>query len=732
VPFHSRARASLVLVKRTPPWAVPVVPMALAIVLMPARLVGASATRVYGTEAGGGVPPPPPPPPQPASAARTDPIVARRAARPTRGRAAPGGAAAWPGASKAGSEHGERKGAPGAGTCCMQHHAEDQPVTGQDFRARARSLGSKPFGRATLCGGTQRWPGGRGGAALSCAPCCAPPFPCCSSPHPSPRRHHRRRASPSPANADAPARHRRRRSSREANERTLVVVLDPSPELAKGGLRDAFAAALAANAKTSWRRRRIASGRGRREGPLVVAADPRARAGGAGDRRPRSQREGGYFQQRVHVGARGGGRAGGARAIAPCSSWRSRTATSRTTSRQTVATLQKAKVRVEMLTSEATLADSYWAENVRTSDKPRGADDDRPGWRGRSICRGAGCSRSTPRTRRRRLGCAVGLQPSRGHDRWPRVPACERVQQTAHKCGFRSQCLFCNGDHAPRGRRRGAVCCSRSWRRSSAARDESLADDRRRSELPRDGRYLACFRAGRPRSTGTAGQARRHLGERSRPRPGARSAPDSRPRASRVTRRAPSRPPRRRTAARRRARRRARGIAPEDARSRAASRRGAVHRRHAAAHARQLDLTYAAWCRDVARSWSMAPRQHCWRRRSGGRRRSAPGRRQLHQPEPLPRRAPFFATELPGGEKLRTELERLDALYLATCRVGVSCPFGLLLRHNGIARFWPAFPAVAGPLPRCGRRVPPSRRDPSRPADRRAPGVAARALRVVR
>jgi hypothetical protein len=79
---------------------------------------------------------------------------------------------------------------------------------------------------------------------------------------------------------------------------------------------------------------------------------------------------------------------------------------------------------------------------------------------------------------------------------------------------------------------------------------------------------------------------------------------------------------------------------------------------------------------------------------------------------------PFFAVELPGRPALRAELELLDRLYRDYQQRYGKSQFGQLLRRNGIAQFWPTFPGVAGKLP---RHRPKTANEPAGPVTPRRP-----------
>lgn len=497
----------------------------------------------------------------------------------------------------------------------------------------------------------------------------------------------------------------------DGGERTLVVLLDPAPGLVSGGFVDAFAAALTANAKAVAGTRIGLCVTGAKD-PLVVAPtdDHQAvlRAMRTAVARPAGDFQNVFAAARAAVPAFGGSAGERVLLIAALEN-----GDLEDDVEATVVALQKAKVRVEMLTSEATLADSYWAAHSY-HDAPRGAQMtgadggviDLPwGW----LFQRDSANETTP----------AGFAPW-GYSRLAAATA-GRVflhatsQQTRHSCGANLDCLFCRGDHTPPddawhsallaqvaplvGTRSDTLAAMRrdpscramvdTWRAAAKAGLLLCEPPIRMNattaspERARSGRHLGLTdSASFPRNAKNAEQAAevaRQLGEE---------------------------------------------LAAELARIPADK----TTPRYAAAAqytvvmlqlTRVNLITFAAYCRDVAPGLfdnepdPLLPPE-VPRARGEGRPMGI-GFTNLSLCHGV---KPFYAVELPGGAALRAELERLDALWLGyQVRWGRS-PFGLALRQNGIAQFWPTFPGLGRDPP---RRRPKTGDQPEGPITPRRP-----------
>jgi hypothetical protein len=472
-------------------------------------------------------------------------------------------------------------------------------------------------------------------------------------------------------------------SSREAEERTLIVLLDPSPALANGGFVEAFQAALAANAK-SLAQTRIGLAVTRSKDALVVeptlehAAVVRAMQAEAA-------RPGGEFQNVFRAARGAAGAFGGSSGERVLLIAALENGDVEDDVEATVATLQKAKVRVEMLTSEATLADSYWAEHGY-AETPRGATMtgadgaviDLPwGWLFQIHSANESTAAGHAPWGYSRLAAATG----------GRVYLHSNSQQTAHSCGFRTQCLFCSGDHAPE---------DDAWSSVLLAQIAPLTVSRQDSldALGKDPSFRAMVDTWR--AAARAGLLRSEPPIKLSPT----SASLDRARTGRslglLDTASFSRHAKNAEDAAEEARQLGEALAAELA---SIPRERTTPRCAAAAQytvvllqlTRVNLITYAAWCRDMAPQLVdgradelLAPEQPAVKEEQRVTGVSFTNLSLCHGVKP------FYAVELPGGEKLRAELERLDALCVDYLSRWGKSPFGAALRQNGIARFWPA------------------------------------------
>ena len=472
-----------------------------------------------------------------------------------------------------------------------------------------------------------------------------------------------------------------------------MVLLDPSPGLVNGGFADAFAAALAANAEALKQTRIGLAVPGQKDAVIVsptlehdeVVQAMRAQLQQAGE-----EFHNVFAAARSAADAFGGHKGERVLLIAALEN-----GDVEDDVEQAVSALQKAKVRVEMLTSEATLADSYWAAR-QYQDKPRGTTLTGPdgavvdlpwGW----LFQFGSANETTP----------AGYAPW-GYTRLAaategRVFLHATSQQTGHSCGVYAQCLFCNGDHAPPDdawnsalvTQLAPIVASRDDSLTAMARDPSfraMVDTWRaaakagllRSEPPikmtatsaspdraRDGRHLgltdsASF-ARNAKNAEQAADKAKQLGDAL---------------AAELAR-----------------------IAPNDTAPRYAA--AAQYTVVLLQLTRVNLITYAAWCRDVAPDLfdqrGDAPPPPEVPSIDSDQRPVGVGFSNLSLCHGV---KPFYAVELPGGAELHRELERLDALFLGYMARWGRSQFGTALRQNGIARFWPTFPGVAGKVPR--------------------------------
>lgn len=378
--------------------------------------------------------------------------------------------------------------------------------------------------------------------------------------------------------------------------------------------------------------------------------------------------------------------------------------------------LQRAKVRCEALTSEATLADCYWAARPY-QDKPRGT----------TLTGADGAVIDVPWGWLFQFGSANETTPA-GFAMWGitrlaaatggRVFLYAAATQTQHQCSIHSRCLFCTGDH---------LHPDDAW-------SEPLVDMLAPPSLSRGDTHAAlggdpCFRAMLDawRQASEAGLVSSSPGvklttagaEPERARPGrdldltdgaaferqARRAEEAAAKAQQIGAQLQTRLD---------------GIEAGKARPRCDA--AARYTRVMLQVTRVNLLTYAAWCRDVAPTLfgkeaaiPLPPETASVERED---RPVGVGVSTLGLCHGV---APFYAVELPGMPGLRTELEALDRMFVAYQQRYGKSQFGLLLRRNGIAQFWPTFPGNSTPPP---RQRPKSASDANGPITPRRPARA--------
>ncbi|MFM1872289.1 MAG: hypothetical protein RL398_1711 [Planctomycetota bacterium] len=481
---------------------------------------------------------------------------------------------------------------------------------------------------------------------------------------------------------------------REATERTLLLVVDPSAGLAQSGFVDALEVALRENVE-ALARTRIALGIVGRKDPLVLAPTVEHIKVGTAVREalaaPSGEFVNVYAAVRDSLSAFSGATGERAALLVTLEN-----GDAEDDVEQVVAALGKAKVRLDVLTSESTLADSYWAARPN-QDKPRGttltgsdgAVIDLP-WG--FVAQQFAANENTP------SGYAMWGLSRLAAGTGGRVYLHSQKTQTRHVCGVYSQCLFCTGDHLPP---------DDTWNTALQAQLAPSVASRSEvfGELGRDPAYRATIDAWR--AAAEAGLM--HSGPPVRVTTGA-AQPD-RARTGRGLDLWSTASFDRNAKRAEEAAQKAKAIAEKlRAQIEALPADGVQPRARAAAEylvvLLQLTRTnligYAGFCREIAPEWF-----------------DEKARAQLAAPE-VPsidddRRPvgvgytnlclchgvkPFFAVELPGGEAFKTELVRLDELYTAYMAKYGRSQFGMALRHNGIARYWPTFPGIVGKVPR--------------------------------
>jgi hypothetical protein len=494
-------------------------------------------------------------------------------------------------------------------------------------------------------------------------------------------------------------------------ERTVIVVVDPAASLVKAGFATAFATAVQQNQK-QLANTKLGLGVVGQKGVLVVP--PTTDHGTVLTQlrssldRPAAEFQNVYADLRTAAAAFPSGSGDRVLLLVTLEN-----GDVEDDVEQTATLLRKGRIQVEVLTSEATLADNYWAARPY-QEKPRGTTLTGPdtavidlpwGWlfqvRAANECTPAGFAMWGLT----RLAAATG----------GRVFLHAEASQTAHQCAVFARCLFCTGDHMPPDdawsnglvNQLGPLATSRgdtyaalgsdpyframvdTWKAAAEAglvqsqpgirvTTAGAAPDRARPGRDLDLTDTASFDRHRKRAE-EAAQKAQQLGD------------ELQQQLDRIDA--------------------GKGIPREEAAAR--------YTRVLLQLTRVNLLTFAAWCRDIA------PAQFA---------KNAPTPQAPEVPvvdgEQRPAGIgfsnfclchgvrPFFAIELPGGEALRPELEKLDQLYTAfQARYGKS-QFGYALRRNGIAQFWVTFPGIAAKLP---RNRPKSENDQTGPITPRRP-----------
>lgn len=482
--------------------------------------------------------------------------------------------------------------------------------------------------------------------------------------------------------------------------RTILVVLDPSKAVADAGFGAAFAAAVEAN------RQELA---GTELGLLVVGDDKPEIVAPTTDhdaivrqvRRYAAQGDGAFHNVYAAVNVAAGllAKTAGERVLLLVAL---ENGDVEDDVERVAYGLQKARVRVQVVTSEATLADTYWQRNGQRNN-PRGTEltgPDAPavdlpwGW----WAHWTTANELTP----------AGFAPW-GFNRLAaatdgRVFLYAAASQLRHECSYRTGCLFCEGDHqhpddawnpglvdqlAPlAGSRRESLALLGedpaframivTWQ---AAAREGLVSHEPAIELKGGGAQLGRLRPARDLGLFATARFSRHAG-----------------RAEKAADKA--------------------GEFADELRSTLEQLDERECQQRALAAARytvvMLQLTrvnmlnYAAWCRQVGPQFESS--------REVG---FLPPETFVGDPERRPFAVghstltlchgvkPYFAVELPGGEALRPELEKLDELFVSFQQRYGKSQFGYALRRNGLATYWPAYPAIASrgsrPRPKSGR-----------------------------
>lgn len=471
----------------------------------------------------------------------------------------------------------------------------------------------------------------------------------------------------------------------EAAERTICLVLDAGPNLAQAGFASQFEAALQRH-QPALRRTRMALAVVGHKGSVLQTAtldhSKIAQLVRAQLDQPSAAMKNVYADVRAALSVFSGG--GGERLV-----WLATLDNGDLEDDvdQTVKELQKAQARCLVLTSEATLADSYWAGRP-AQDKPRGglltgsdgAVIDLP-WGFLFQIRPA--NEATP------AGVAMWGLSRLASGSNGRVSLYASAAQVAHQCNFHQRCLFCTGDHQPP---------ADDWSQPQVAELAPFAGSRQETyaTLGADPAFRAMVEAWRAaaeaglvrsqppfRITGTTATADRARDGRNLDLFGSAQFEQKAKRAEEAAQKAAQI-----------------GAALEAQIGKLDATRCAPRQLAAARYTRVLlQLTrvnllgFAGYCREIA------PRQLA----QDGKDLPAP---EVPAVEREDRPAgigygnyclchgvePFFEVELPGGAVFRQELQALAGMYADYQALYARSQFGFALRRNGIAWFWPTYP----------------------------------------
>jgi len=481
--------------------------------------------------------------------------------------------------------------------------------------------------------------------------------------------------------------------TRKPERRTIVLLLDPSAGLRQAGFVEALSNAIAAN-RPALAKTRIGLCVAGKGGGTVVAPtakfDDVVRAAKAALRSPTGEFRNLYAAARDATSAFKGSK--GERTLLLVAL---ENGDVEDDVEGTANALGKADIRLVALTSEATLADSYWAARPNQSRPrntvltgPDAAVVDLPwGW----LFQATPANETTP------AGYAMWGINHLAAATEGRVFLHASSKQVRHNCGgVRMTCLFCNGDHEhPNDDWNMAMVAQLSP--SVSSRTETM------KELGRDpvframiNTWRAAARAGLVRSEPPIKMSTTSASP-DRARRGRELSLLARASFSRNAKKA------------RQAAKKAKTLRDTLAKQLQSlgPNAGSMRARAAASYTavmlqvtRVNLLTYAAWCEqdapalfdgDLETQPPEVPRIDQERRPVGiGFSNFA----LCHGVKP------FYGVELPGSDELRPELEQLDAMFTSyQLRYGKS-QFGYALRRNGIAQFWPTFPGIAGNVKR--------------------------------
>lgn len=499
--------------------------------------------------------------------------------------------------------------------------------------------------------------------------------------------------------------------SNKSIERTLMVVVDASQGLSQAGFANAFAKAVAAN-KAVLARTQIGFGLVGTNGCVVVPPTFEHDKVVAAVRQHTTR--GASALRNVYKSMRQAGaamyRSKGERTLLLVTL---ENGDLEDEVEKTAQQLRKAKIRVEVLSSETTLADSYWQRRPN-QNKPTGT----------TLFGGDGAVVDVPFGFLFQYEAANEVTPS-GYAMWGlnhlaaatggRVFLHATSKQLKHTCAFTGKCPFCEGDHE---------LPDAGWNSALVTQMAPLTGARKQAlkEMGSD----PCFRL--VMKTWLAASKEGLIQSAPAVRVQATSASPDRVRAGRDLRlMLPGNFARNAKRAEQAAKKalRVRDQLAEAIKNLPAE--GVSHRARASAEytlvmmqlTRVNLLTFVGFCREWAPKWfdehgddPLLPEVPRFDRNERPDGIAYVNLSLCHGVRP------FYGVELPGGEQFRKELMKLDAMFNGFQRRYGKSQFGYALRRNGIAQFHPVFFGISkGPV----RKRPKSAAGPKGPITPRRP-----------
>ncbi len=477
----------------------------------------------------------------------------------------------------------------------------------------------------------------------------------------------------------------------DGGERSLVVLLERSPDVQRAGFADAFAAAIARNAARLTSTRIAVVPLGGERAAITFAPDPATAALSARLALTAVDKRILNVYASLRDAATGLAGKPGAREILLVTL---NNGDAEDDLEATVARLQRASIRVHVLTSEAYLADTYWTRRT-PPQTPRGCrmtGGDAPfvdlphGWLFQMVDANEIAPAGVATYGLNRVAAATG----------GRVHLYTPPEATVHKCAVYGSCLFCTGDHVAESETfwsaRVALLAA-SVKSRTAAAAELGQDPYHRATVKawRDAQRAGLCASGPPRLGSTASGGGDARGAESLLLMFSSNLERNAERADQAAKEA---------------RRIHAALEADLARIDPAK---AQPRQRAIAEFTRLMLqltevnlvTFAAWCRDVAPGWlaksppTPAPPEISplfSDERAGGI--GFTNYCLCHGA------TPFVRVELPGGAPLRDGLLRLAELERAFLELHGHSPFAIGWHRQGVARFHLTYPGYASTIDR--------------------------------